>query len=267
MSALTLRLREAPPERLDFSGVSAEALNALSEAEIAGLPVGTTRLGVRLGDCFAVTRGDGPDLRIEGGSPRLDNVGAGLRRGTVHVEGDVGQRLGLKMKGGEIRVSGSAGPFAASGAAGGLVIVAGDADERAGGALHGAMAGLDGATLVVRGRAGAWLGDRMRGGLIVAEHAGDYAGARMIAGTLVAGTVGDYPGYAMRRGTLLVGGHGVPVPSFVDTGTHRLVFVRLLRRAVSSFAPHLADLARDDLNRRAGDLATLGKGELLTPRG
>jgi formylmethanofuran dehydrogenase subunit C len=267
MSALTLRLREAPPERLDFSGVSAAALHALSEAEIAALPVGTTRLGVRLGDCFAIAKGDGPDLRIEGGSPRLDNVGARLKHGTVHVEGDVGQRLGWRMAGGEIRVSGSAGPFAASAATGGVVVVEGDADERAGGAVHGAMAGLDGATLVIRGRAGDRLGDRMRGGLIVAERAGDYAGARMIAGTLVAGTVGDYPGYAMRRGTLLVGEHGGLVPSFVDTGMHRLVFVRLLRRAVNPFAPHLADFARDDLNRRAGDLATLGKGELLAPRG
>jgi formylmethanofuran dehydrogenase subunit C len=41
----------------------------------------------------------------------------------------------------------------------------------------------------------------------------------------------------------------------------------MLERAVRPIAPHLADLARGDLNRRAGDLATLGKGELLTPVG
>jgi formylmethanofuran dehydrogenase subunit C len=52
----------------------------------------------------------------------------------------------------------------------------------------------------------------------------------------------------------------------VDTGVHRLVIVRLLERALRPIAPQLADLARDDLNRRAGDLATLGKGELLSPR-
>jgi formylmethanofuran dehydrogenase subunit C len=106
----------------------------------------------------------------------------------------------------------------------------------------------------------------MRGGLILAEAAGDHAGSRMIAGTLVAGTVGDFPGYGMRRGTLLVREHGQVLPSFVDTGVQRLVIVRLLERALRPLAPHLADLARDDLNRRAGDLATLGKGELLTPR-
>jgi formylmethanofuran dehydrogenase subunit C len=128
------------------------------------------------------------------------------------------------------------------------------------------MAGLAGATLVIRGRAGERLGDRMRGGLIVAEVAGRFAGARMIAGTLVAGTLGDYPGYAMRRGTLLAREHGILVPTFADTGVHRLIIVRLLERALRPLAPLLADLTRDDLNRRVGDFATLGKGELLTPR-
>lgn len=265
MSGLHLRQRETPPERLDFAGVSVKSLADWDERQIADLPVGTTRTGVRLGECFDVRKGDGPDLVIDGGSSRLDNIGAGLAHGTVEVEGDVGQRLGICMRGGTIRVRGSAGPFAGSGATGGTVLIEGDADERAGGALHGHMVGLDGATLVIRGRAGARLGDRMRGGLIIVESAGDYAGSRMIAGTLVAGTVGDYAGYAMRRGTLLVREHGLLVPSFVDTGVHRLVIVRILERAIRPMAPHLADLARDDLNRRAGDLATLGKGELLTP--
>jgi formylmethanofuran dehydrogenase subunit C len=267
MNGLRLRLHEQPPERLDFAGITADALRDLSEQAIAALPVGTSRMGVRLGDCFAVQKADGPDLVIEGGSQRLDNVAAGLRQGTVEVEGDVGQRLGHRMSGGRVHVRGSAGPFAATGATGGQIEIDGDADERAGGALHGEMVGLGGATLIIRGRAGPYLGDRMRSGLIVVERAGDYAGSRMIAGTLVAGTLGDYAGYGMRRGTLLVREHGHLNPTFVDTGVHRLVIVRVLERSLRPIAPHLADLARGDLNRRAGDLATLGKGELLTPRG
>jgi formylmethanofuran dehydrogenase subunit C len=127
------------------------------------------------------------------------------------------------------------------------------------------MAGLSGATLIIRGRAGARLGDRMRGGLIVAESAGDYAASRMIAGTIVAGTVDHFCGYLMRRGTLLVREHGATVPSFAETGVHRLLVLRLLERALDPIAPHLAELARGAHRRRAGDLATLGKGELLTP--
>jgi formylmethanofuran dehydrogenase subunit C len=265
MSALRLTLREQPPERLDLSVLNPASLSGLSEREIADLDVGTSRTGVRMGDCFTVTPGTLDEIRIEGGSPRLDNLGLGLADGTIRLEGDAGQRIGFGMSGGEIHVSGSVGPYLGSAATGGLIVVGGDADDYAGGAVHGAMGGLSGGTIVIRGRAGLRAGDRMRSGLIIVERAGDYAGSRMIAGTLVAGTVGDYAGYAMRRGTLLVGEHGIAVPSFVETGVHRLVFVRVLERVVRLFAPHLAELARGDLHRRAGDLATLGKGEVLTP--
>ncbi|MFE1601843.1 formylmethanofuran dehydrogenase subunit C [Methylobacterium sp. ID0610] len=263
----TLTLRQAPPERLDLSGLTPARLAGLSEAEAARLPIGTSRRGLVLGDCFALSLDGTEDLRIVGGSDRLDRVGAGLARGTVVVEGDVGQRLGEGMTGGAIRVSGAAGPFAGTAAKGGTIAVAGDAGASAGGALHGAMGGLDGATLVIGGRAGERLGDRMRAGLIVAEAAGDHAGARMIAGTIVAGAVGDHPGYGMRRGTLLVERHGALLPTFVETGTQDLVFLRLLAKALEPVSARFAGLARARLARRSGDLATLGKGELLTPLG
>jgi formylmethanofuran dehydrogenase subunit C len=265
MSAMRLTLREQPPERLDLTVINPASLAGLGEREIAELDVGTSRTGIRLGDCFTITAGTLDEIRIEGGSSRLDNLGLGLAEGTIRLEGDAGQRLGFGMSGGEIHVSGSVGPYVGSGATGGLMTIGGDADDHAGGAVHGAKGGLCGGTIVIRGRAGARAGDRMRSGLIIAEQTGPYAGSRMFAGTIVAGTVGDYPGYAMRRGTLLVREHGHPVPSFVETGVHRLVFVRILERTVRPCAPHLAELAREDLHRRAGDLATLGKGELLTP--
>jgi formylmethanofuran dehydrogenase subunit C len=272
MSVLTLR--HAPPERLDLSGITPDRLAGLSEAEAARLPVGTSRLGLVLGDCFSLALDGGEELRLAGGSDRLDRVGEALAGGTITVEGDVGQRLGAGMRAGTIRVSGSAGPFAGTGAKGGLIAIAGDAGASAGGAVHGAMGGLGGATLVIGGRAGDRLGDRMRGGLIVAERAGDLAGARMVAGTLVAGTIGDHPGYGMRRGTVLVERHGALLPTFVETGTQDLVFLRLLAKALDALAldavaldPRFAALARAPLARRAGDLATLGKGELFTPLG
>lgn len=265
MSVLTLR--QAPPERLDLAGLTPARLAGLSEAEAARLPVGTSRHGVALGDCFALQRRDGETLRIEGGSDRLDHVGAGLTTGLIEVEGDVGQRLGAGMTGGTIRVSGAAGPIAGTAAKGGTITIAGDAAESAGGALHGAAGGLDGATLIIGGRAGDRLGDRMRAGLIVADAAGALAGSRMIAGTIVAGAIGDHPGYGMRRGTLLVERHGALLPTFVDTGVQDLVFLRLLAKALDPISARFAALARARLGRRAGDLATLGKGELLAPLG
>ena len=266
MSALTFRLREAPPERLDLSGLVPHRIGALSLPDIERLPIGTSRHGVAVADIFTVEAGDRDSIRFEGGSPRFDLIGAGLESGRLVVDGDVGQRLGQAMRGGTIEVTGSAGPFAASAAKGGLVRIAGDADERAGGATHGAMYGLDGATLVIEGNAGDRLGERMRRGLIlVGGRASDYAGSGLIAGTIIAQEVGDNPGYGMRRGTIIAATHGTLLPSFVPTGRHRLVVAHLLRRAVARIHPRSAELIPQQAERLAGDLATLGKGEILMP--
>jgi formylmethanofuran dehydrogenase subunit C len=267
VSALVFRLREPPPERLDLAALVPHRLAGLCASEIERLPVGTSRFRFVVGDVFAVSGSDPADIRIEGGSDRLDHVGSRLAEGRIAVAGDVGQRLGFAMTGGEIWVDGSAGPFAASGASGGAVRVAGDADASAGGAVYGAAYGLDGATLAVEGRAGPRLGDRMRSGLIVAGAAGDHAGCRMIAGTIVAGAVGDHPGYGMRRGTVLIRSHGAILPTFVGTGSHRLVVLRLLAKTLAAVAPAWADMAGVTVRRLSGDLATLGKGEILVTDG
>jgi formylmethanofuran dehydrogenase subunit C len=258
----TLTLRQAPPERLDFLNVNPLALSRLTQGEAERLEVGTTRTGVRLGDCFSVSL-DGSDiLTVEGGHERLDRVGASLSEGTIRVTGDVGQRLGAGMAGGSLTVTGNAGPYAASGATGGTITIEGDAGDYAGGAVYAAKAGLDGATLIIRGTAGAHLGDRMRRGTILAGRAGNLAGSRMIAGTLAALTVGDHPGLGMRRGTLLLGAHGRMAETFVETGAHDLVFLRLLAQALRGLSPEHADLLAKPLRRYSGDLATIAKGEI-----
>ncbi|MCJ2085723.1 formylmethanofuran dehydrogenase subunit C [Methylobacterium sp. E-005] len=258
----TLTLRQAPPERLDFLNINPLALKGLSQGEAERLEVGTTRTGVRLGECFSVTLDGSDTLTIEGGHERLDRVGASLSDGTIRVTGDVGQRLGAGMVGGSLTVSGNAGPYAASGATGGTITIAGDAGDYAGGAVYAAKVGLDGATLIIRGTAGAHLGDRMRRGTILAGRAGALAGSRMIAGTVAALSVGDHPGLGMRRGTLLLGTHGRMAETFVETGTHDLVFLRLLAKALRGLSPEHAALLDRPLRRYSGDLATIAKGEI-----
>lgn len=258
----TLTLRQAPPERLDFLNINPLALKHLSQGEAERLEVGTTRTGVRLGDCFSVTLDGSETLTIEGGHERLDRVGAALSEGTIRVTGDVGQRLGAGMAGGSVTVTGNAGPYAGSGATGGTITIEGDAGDYAGGAVYAAKVGLDGATLIIRGTAGAHLGDRMRRGTILAGRAGAFAGSRMIAGTLAALAVGDHPGLGMRRGTLLLGAHGRMAATFVETGTHDLVFLRLLTKALRSLSAEHAALLDRPLRRYSGDLATIAKGEI-----
>lgn len=263
----TLKLRAEPPERIDLSAINPLALSKVSEAEASKLPVGTSRRGVTLGDLFAITLDGSDSLRIEGGSSRFDRVGAALAQGSIHVEGDVGQRLGEGMAGGALTVSGSAGPYAAAAATGGTITVEGDADERAGGAVYAAKTGLDGATLIIKGKAGARLGDRMRRGLILVGEAGPHAGSRMIAGTILADALGDHPGYGMRRGTIVAGRVGALLPTFAETGASDLVYLRLLARSLTRLGAKQAELLKGTLRRYSGDLATLGKGELFTPAG
>ncbi|GLS42440.1 formylmethanofuran dehydrogenase subunit C [Methylobacterium brachythecii] len=265
MSILTLR--SEPVERIDLLNITPLALSKLSEAEAGKLPVGTSRRGLTLGDVFAIKLDGSDSLVFEGGSARLDRVGAALSEGSIRVEGDVGQRLGDGMAGGSLTVTGSAGPFAGTGATGGTITIEGDAGDNAGGAVYAAKAGLDGATLIVRGSAGDGLGDRMRRGIIFVEKAGARAGQRMIAGTIVAGSVGDEPGYGMRRGTIVAGSHGTLLPTFAETGTPDLVFLRLLARSLAHLGAGHAELLKGTMRRYSGDLATIGKGELFTPAG
>src|SRR4051812_16137686 len=108
MSALVLKLKEAPPQRCDLSCLTPEKLAAAGES-VERLAINTTRHKLFIGDIFAVTPADPIDIVIEGGSERFDNVAAGMTSGRIRVTGDVGQQAGRGMSGGELMVEGSAG--------------------------------------------------------------------------------------------------------------------------------------------------------------
>src|SRR5919202_4850676 len=264
MAATLLRLRAEPDQRLDLSAITPERLHNLSAREVAGLAVGTTRMPLTLGDVFAVRLGEPDRIRFEGGSGRFDRLGAGLLAGAIRVEGDVGQAAGIGMSGGRIDVEGSAGPLAGALMAGGRLFVAGDVGDHAGGATPGAMAGMRGGFLLVAGRAGQRLGDRMRRGCIaVLGAAGAHAGSRMRGGTLLAAAAGPLPGYLMRRGTLVLGSHDGLAPTFVNSGAHQLQFLGLLQAWLRGQDARASALVPLRAERFQGDMATLGRGEIL----
>jgi formylmethanofuran dehydrogenase subunit C len=103
---------------------------------------------------------------------------------------------------------------------------------------------------------------------LIEGRAGAYAGSRMIAGTLaIGGEAGDLPGYLMDRGTILLGrGAKLFSPTFGDCGEHDLVAARLLADYIAPASTKLARMFRRPLRRFAGDMAALGKGEILLPR-
>lgn len=266
MTVPTLRLRQPPALPLDLSPLLPEAVRGRSETEIAAVPLRYGNRAVPTGELFAIRPGSGQDgsLVLEGTNRLCDRIGAGLADGTIRIVGDAGVELGLGMRGGRIDVEGSVGGLAAAEASGGFLRVHGDAGERLAGALPGS-GGASGVTVLVEGRCGSLAGEAMRRGLLILlGGCGDHPGFALRGGTVIArGPCGDRPGAAMRRGSLiLLDGSADPGPTFADAGVHELLWLAVLRR-------HLVGLGLPDLlpsqraRRLVGDLADLGKGELL----
>jgi formylmethanofuran dehydrogenase subunit C len=121
---------------------------------------------------------------------------------------------------------------------------------------------------VVLGDAGDEAGSRMRRGVLaVAGRCGRHAGVGIIAGTLVlVGEAGDGAGLWSKRGSIVALGPIAIPPTYQYACTYQPVHLRLiLGRLRQAFglpveSRHLTGLYR----RYSGDLADLGKGEILT---
>lgn len=266
MSGLRLKLRSAPSERIDLSALLPASLASLSDYDIGKLALAGEGGAVALGDVFAVSGAAGETLTIEAGSDRLDFIGAGLTGGALIVEGDVGAYCGAGMKGGRIEVRGNAGAYLAAGMKNGVVTVAGNAGDFTGAMRAGEKFGMTGGTVHIGGTAGTRIGDRMRRGTIVVRGAtGSAAGSRMVGGTIITEKgFGDGPGPLLRRGTLIGPAATKLLPTYADCGRHDLLILRLidshLKNTLGALAPAHAP---GTVRRLAGDLSTIGKGEIL----
>jgi formylmethanofuran dehydrogenase subunit C len=275
MPGLVLSLRSDPRERLDFSPLTPAMLATGDPLELARVVVGTTRSALCLGDVFRIDqRPAGRTIAVECGTARIDGLGTGLGPdGYLIVVGDAGDRAGQGLRGGTLEIRGSAGAHLGAGMARGLIHASGHAGDGIGGLLAGARFGMTGGTIVVGGDAGARTGEKMRRGTIVVRGAsGPLTGARMLGGVIaVEGRLGTEAGRLMRRGTVLAPGgtatSALPA-TFADCGVHDLVILRLMirdwQRTLGVLAPKLAT---SRVHRFAGDLATIGKGEVLVPVG
>lgn len=266
MKPLVLTLRGRPDQRLDLAPLVPHRLAGMTEAEIEKIELQTTRRRVAVGDAFRLRMGDAKQVRIEASCDLLDRIGQEMTGGEIVVDGDAGARTGRLMKGGRLTIRGSAGPWTASSMKGGAIEIFGDAGDRLGGPVAGEVAGMRGGMVLVHGRAGERAGDRLRRGAIVVEGgAGAYAGSRMIAGTLVVlGRAGPLPGYLMKRGTIVIGDTSEELsPTFIDCGVHDLVALRLMADFLDGHSARGGKLLRRPLRRFAGDMATLGKGEIF----
>ena len=267
MKPLVFTLKASPDQRLDLAALQPERLAGKSLKEIAALSLGTTRAAITAGDVFKIGGADAQEIHFEGGSERFDRIGEAMQAGRILVHGDAGIEAGRNMKGGALLIDGAAGPFAGSCMSGGRLEITGSAGDFLGAPRGGEIQGMSGGLLIVRGSAGERAGDRLRRGTILIERqAGDWPGSRMIAGTLIVlGASGVNPGYLMRRGTLVLGEPGELPPTFLDAGPFTSSFAGLFARLLEGESRAAARLVKSALQRFVGDMASLGKGEILAP--
>ncbi|MCH9807267.1 MAG: formylmethanofuran dehydrogenase subunit C [Alphaproteobacteria bacterium] len=266
MSALTLKLRFAPPVRLNLSALVPGRLTGMSLAEICALPVSGGRQPLSVGECFEVSGSPGEVLRLEGGSDRFDYVGADHAGGEIVVEGAVGAYAGRRMKAGKLDIRGDAGDCLASNLRGGLVTVSGSAGCHLGLPKPGEKDGMAGGTVIVQGDTGEFPGERMRRGLLLVKgRLGENSGARMMGGVIWAEQgLSRGAGAQMRRGTLIGPMVETPLATFADCGELDLLIVRIMDRHWREQLGESAPPAITGPTRRLmGDMASLGKGEIL----
>ena len=245
--AIVLSLAQAPDHALVADCVVPDRFAALTTKEIASLGVFHGGRAARLGDFFKVRGERSSTVRLEGDLGRVQGIGTGMAGGDLLIDGSSGRDLGVAMAGGRIDVRGGTG-------------------DNVGGARPGAAKGMTGGEIVIRGSAGDDGGARMRRGLLVIlGDGGRGTGRAMIAGTIVLfGKTGPGAGRFLKRGTI------VALEAIERPGTYRYVctyrppHVAVLLRYLRAHSVPVADRhVTGRYERYSGDLAELGKGEIL----
>jgi formylmethanofuran dehydrogenase subunit C len=246
---LTARLKSSLKQRVDCSAALTGPWATLTADQLATRTVELEREGrVPLGDVFEVKGNPAGRVRFMGDLGRVDRLAAGLNEGMVTVEGNLGNEAGLGM-------------------AAGALVIEGDAGERTGAAAPGLKRGMTGGELIVRGSAGAEAGASMRRGLLViGGTAGERAGLSMIAGNIVIfGAAGADAGLWSKRGSIAALGGITPPATYVYACTYQPIHLRvMLLRLQTIYGIRIRKRQLAGLYRRySGDLAELGKGEIL----
>lgn len=268
MSARVVLLpRSGVTGSLDVEGLTPDRAAALSENEIAQLPVWHGRRRAQLGEFFEVRGGNAPALVIQGSVAHVHGIAMGMAGGDLLIEGDAGKATAADMRGGRVEIRGNVGDDAGAGMSGGVLDISGDTGDRLGAARPGAQKGMSGGEIVVRGSTGIDAAAACRRGLIVVMgNAGADAARSMIAGSLlVGGRCGDGAARLNKRGSVIAIG-GLEVPSSYRYACTfrpphlRVTLTYLARRYRLSFD---AAVVSGRYRRFCGDLLAPGKGEIL----
>jgi len=141
------------------------------------------------------------DSVIVRNSSHLHGLCGGLKSGTIVIEGEGGDYLGVVNAGAVIEMNGDAGKYVADNMTAGTVIVAGDAE-------YGAAQYCYGGTVVVKGNAGDFTATMNKGAtILVGGCVGDEAATYMVAGdVIIVGDAGENLGNYLIRGNIYIQG-------------------------------------------------------------
>lgn len=264
---LTLTLRNAPPIPLELDGITPDKVASRSTLEVAKLPVFHGNRREELGQFFDVIGHPSSGwFHFAGDTRSVKSIGAGMKRGTISVEGGVGRHAGAGMTGGSLVVDGPASDWLGAEMRGGSITVRGNAGSQVGAAYRGSRRGMNGGTITVSGSAGDEVGLLMRRGRITIGGAcGEFAGASMIAGSVfVFGRVGRRVGAGMKRGTILAaGGVDELPPSFRYSCHYRPTFLALYLRQLDFPSLGITPIRLEPMPCYRGDVLHGGHGEVL----
>ncbi len=247
-----------------FSGKSVDELKSLE------LLWGNKRKN--LADVFTIEQeSEGTEeISIVGDVTEVKHIGARMSKGKIVIKGNAGMHLGREMKGGEIIVHGSTGDWLGAEMTGGLIKVEGNAQNLVGSGYRGSKVGMKGGTIIIEGDAGHEAGELMRRGtIVVGGKLGTLAGALMTGGSIICfGDIGERAGAGMDRGTIVALNPPKLLPTFKYSCTYNLTFIRAFLFNLKKYGLPIEKEHIDGLyDRYCGDVAALGKGEILVLKG
>jgi formylmethanofuran dehydrogenase subunit C len=264
--SIKLTLHTQPQVPVEAETLAPERMQGLNAADAARLPLLHGNQKACVGDFFDVAGTGDELLQIAGDLSRVKHIGAGMSRGRLEIDGDVGQHLGSEMTGGEILVTGSAGDWVGPEMSGGKITIKGNAGHMVGSVHRGGTIGMRGGEIIIHGNAGNEAGNGLRNGLIaIGGNTGDFTGVNMRAGTIVVlGQLGARSGPSMLRGSIISMHDAELPPTFTYSCSYRPVFLRVYLLYLRDRGLNVDDAAVDGVYRRfCGDSIELNRGEVL----
>ncbi len=250
--------------------ISPDSLSGKSAEKTRNFDVFVGNKKKKLGEVFEINGVPSDEIIIEGNVSNVKHIGAEMSLGRLIIKGNVGMHLGREMRGGEIVVQGNTGDWAGAEMRGGVINIRGNAGNLLGAAYRGSKSGMKGGVIVVGGDAGHEVGELMRRGIIAVQgNVASLAGAHMTGGSIFCfGKIGDRAGAAMDRGTIVAFNELELLPTFKHDSTYNPVFLRVFLRELRKHGlPIKEEHLTGAYDRYSGDLAALGKGEILVWKG